>query len=134
MLLSDLAGEDPSVVAVAVDAAGVARQAVLAQAGRSLVDRPAEVHARDRRALPGRRLRGELVAANSRDAELDEILDRARETRCRDDVVDLEDELGGALRLSGVHAERLAGALDALDRRIEHDDAAGEDVILVWLH
>ena len=63
-----------------------------------------------------------------------EILDRARETRCGDDVVDLEDELGGALRLSGMHAERLAGALDALDRRIEHDDAAREDMVLIGLH
>src|SRR5205823_9542541 len=134
MLLSDLAGEDASVVAVAVDAAGVARQAVLAQAGRCLVDRPAEVHAGDRRALPERRLRGELVAADRRDAELAEILDWAREPGRRDDIVDLEDELGGALRLSGVHAERLAGPLDALDGGVEHDDAAREDVILVRLH
>src|SRR5437762_7404262 len=133
MLLSDLAGEDASVVAVAVDAAGVARQAVLAQAGRCLVDRPAEVHAGDRRARPEWRLRGELVAADRRDAELDEILDRAGESGRRDDIVNLEDELGGALRLSGMHAERLAGPLDALDRRIEHDDAAREDMVLVRL-
>src|SRR5439155_16359008 len=109
MLLSDVAGEDASVVAVTVHAAGVARQAVLAQTGRCLVDRPAEVHARDRRALPERRLRGELVAADGRDAELGEILDRAREPGRRDDIVDLEDVLDGALRFGRVHSVTLDG-------------------------
>src|SRR5438477_5520030 len=108
MLLRNLAREDASVVAMAVHPAGVARDAVLAKAGRRLVDRPAEIHPRDRRALPERSLRGELVAADGGDAEFRQIEDRTREAGRRDHVVDLEDQLGGALGLACVHAEELA--------------------------
>ena len=52
----------------------------------------------------------------------------------RDNVVDLEHELGSAVGLSCVHEERRSRALDTLDRRVEHDDAAGEDVVLVGLN
>jgi len=54
--------------------------------------------------------------------------------RRRDHVVDLEDELGRAVGLPRVNDERLAGPLDALDRRVEHDDPTREDVVLVRLH
>src|SRR5437867_3435875 len=134
MLSRDLAGEDASVVAVPVHAAGVARQPMLAEAGRCLVDRSAEVHARDRRALPERSLRRKLVAADRGDAELWEIQCWTRETGRGDHVVYLEAELGRALGLARVHAEGLTGSLDSLDRRVEHDHSAGENVVLIGLH
>src|SRR5213594_3169540 len=117
MLSRDLAGENASVVAVPVHAAGVARQPMLAEAGRCLVDRSAEVDAGDRRALPERSLRRKLVAADRGNAELRQIQRWTREARRGDHVVDLKDELGGALGLARVHAEDLARSLDALDRR-----------------
>src|SRR6266850_8455253 len=129
MLSRDLPREDASVVPVAVHAARIARDPVLAKTGRRLMDRAAEVHAGDRRALPERGQRGKLVAADGRDAEFWQIQDRAREARRRDDVVDLEDELGGALRLARVNAEDVAGPFDPLDRRIEDDHSAREDVV-----
>src|SRR4051812_24467976 len=112
MLSRDLAREDPAVVAMAVHAAGVAREPMLAKPRRRLMDRPAEVDARDRRALPERGLRRQLVAADGRDAELRQILDRTREAGGRDHVVDFEDELGRALGLAGVHAEDRSDSLD----------------------
>src|SRR5205814_5163840 len=60
--------------------------------------------------------------------------DRTREAGRGDHVVDLEDQLGGALGLARVHAEDVAASLYALDRRIEDDDAACEDMVLVRLH
>src|SRR3989440_1840453 len=134
MLSRDLAREDAPVVAVPVHAAGVARHAVLAETGRCLVDRSAEVDARDRRALPVRGLCGQLVPADGRHAELGQIQDRAREPGRRDHILDLEDELGRAVGFARVHAERLAGPFDALDRCVEDDDSAGENVVLVRLH
>src|SRR2546423_7108636 len=134
MFSRHFAREDASVVAVPVHSAGVAWHAVLAQTRRRLVDRAAEIHARDRRALPERGLRRKLVAADGRDAELWQIQRWAREPSRRDNVVDLEQELGSAVGLSCVHEERRSRALDTLDRRVEHDDAAGEDVVLVGLN
>src|SRR6266571_4709703 len=98
------------------------------------MDRPAEIHTRDGGALPERSLRRQLVATDRGDAELGQIPYRAREPGRCDHVVDLEDELGRALRLARVYPEDLAGSLDPLDRRIENDHTTREDVILIRLH
>ena len=98
------------------------------------MDRAPEIDARHRGALPERGLCGELVAADRRDAEVRQVAYRAGEAGRRDDVVDLEDELGRALGLARVDEKRVAAPLDALNRRVQHDDAAREDVIFVGLH
>src|SRR5437667_9345651 len=110
MLGGDVAREDAAVVAVAVHSTGVARDAVLAETRRRLMDRAPEVHTGDRGALPERRLRRQLVPADCRDAELRKVLDRTGEARRRDDVVDLEDEVALGVSLARVHAEGGAGA------------------------
>src|SRR5204862_8330253 len=104
------------------------------KARRRLMDRPAEIHPGDRRALPERGLRGKLVAADRGYAEIRQIEDRARETGRGDHVVDLEDQLGGALGLARVHAEEAAASLDPLDRCVEDDHAACQNMVLVRLH
>src|SRR5256885_9893278 len=95
-----------------VHAAGVAGHAVLAKTRRGLMDRAAEIHAWDRGALPEGRLRRKLVPSDSRDANLREVLNRAREAGGGDDVVDFEDELGLGVGPAGVHVENGAGSLD----------------------
>src|SRR3954469_13797752 len=98
MLSRDLAGEDSPVVAVTIHAAGIARDAVLAEPRRGLVDGAAEVDPGNGRALPERGLCRELGRAPRRHAELCQVAYGTRESGRPDDVLDLEDELRSALR------------------------------------
>src|SRR3954451_3361709 len=102
---------------------------------RALADRPAEVDARNRGALPPGGLDGQPAGAEGRDPKVGQVLERADEARRGDDVVDLDREVGSAIGPPQMRGQ--AGVPDRLDpihRRVEDADAATEDEVLEWLH
>src|SRR6185437_10339001 len=109
----------------------VRRDAVLLEARRALADRPGEIDARHRGALPELGLRRQLRLPERRDAERGEVAKGAHEAGRGDDLV----------RLNG-HRHRVVAALeldlegarlelpDPLRARRQDVDAAAEDRIL----
>src|SRR6266513_5632810 len=108
--------EDAGVVAVALTRSRVARDAVLHQALRTLVDRAREIDAGHADAFPEVRLRGQPALAEGLDAQLSQVAQRCGEPGGRDDIVD---EKLKRLVISGAHPDvkPVCCALDLLDRR-----------------
>ena len=122
MLLGDVQRENARVVAKAVHRGRVGRRAVLPQPGRRRRRVAGEVDPRDGDAFPVRRLRRQPSVADRRDAQVGQVAERDAETRRRDDLVALEDEL--AVPRGAAHVDAIAArvTLDPLDRCV--DDVA----------
>ena len=126
--------QDPGVVAGAVDRARVGRDAVLLEALGALADRAREVDAGHGGALPPRRLDRQPARPEGRDAEIGQVEQRRHEPGRRDDVVDLDGEVGAAVGPPQVDGQPAVGAaLDPVDGGVEDADPAAQDVVLVRL-
>ena len=127
---ADLDGLDTGVVAEASHGRRAGREPVLAQAGLTLGRRPGEEDPGHARALPERRLRRQPVLVERLHAELAQVAERRAESGRRDHLVHVEDHRAGVRRSLGVHPPAVGGLLDVVDRAVDDEAAAAEQMVL----
>ena len=127
-------GEDAAVVSMAVDGPGVCGHPVFLEAGRRLGDGARKVDARHSRALPERRLRGQLGMPERRHAQIRQVEQWRDEAGGRDDLVRFDLKSHAVVGAPGPDHERIAAPGYVLDRGVKNRHTAAQHVVFVGLH
>src|SRR5881396_2741774 len=100
-----MAGEDAGVVAITLDGAGVARNTVLLQSGRALVESARKKEAGNCRAFPERGLSGKLALAEGGNPKRGQVAQRAAEPGRGDHIIGRHGQLSTVRSVAGPHNE-----------------------------
>src|ERR1700674_1910175 len=128
-----VAGEDAGVIAIALNRAGVAWDAVLLEPRGALGDRSGEENAGPGRAFPEGRLGRKPALAEGRDPQRGQVAKRRDETGRGDDVVRRNGELAPG-RIPRANPITRAFLHDLFDGRVEKNDPARQRGVLVRLN